>query len=97
MKSAKSSGEQTSSACVNAGPALLCGAHVITNGTNDGTLIIKNALTDTGTVVAEIVCHADNEFTKYVPFAVPIDMNTGIYGKVSGTGASFILEFIPLG
>jgi hypothetical protein len=89
----KSSGLQTTTQTIHTGRAILAGAHIVTNGTNDATLIVYDNTSAAGTIVfKQIVTGADNS----IPYTLPdggIRCDTGIHAVVSGTGAEYILFY----
>ena len=94
FQGSQSSGEQTSSAAIYAGSAYITGVEVITDGTNDAKLILyDNATAASGTVVLEMTVAGANNFGGREPTFPPHCYN-GIYGAITGTDASFIVEYI---
>ena len=93
-QAAISSGEQTSSTAVLTGSGCITGIKVITDGTNDATLIVYDNTAASGTVVDETKVNGANHYGgRNVIF--PIKVDNGIYAAISGTGASYIIEYIP--
>jgi hypothetical protein len=89
-----SSGEKTSSSAIYAGSAWITGVEVITDGTNDAKLILyDNATAATGKVILEMTVIGSANFGGREPGFPPHCYN-GIYGAITGTGASFIVEYI---
>jgi len=89
-----SSGILSASAIVatrNGSPLILSGAHIITNGTDDVTIILYDELSATGEeVFKQVVAGSDLS----IPFVMPqggIRCNTGIYASIAGTGAELIV------
>ena len=87
-------------ATIYAGACLLVSVLVITDGTNPATVLLYDKPSVTDIAAANKLC----EFT--VPGAsmyggrnwtFPIRCTSGIYADVSGTGASYIVEYIPVG
>lgn len=92
MNYLKSSGELTASALLNNGVALLGGVQVITNGTDDATVIVYDSLTATGSKLFErTILGAD--LSGFSIFNIPIKAWTGLYVSVAGTGASAIVYY----
>jgi len=87
-----SSGEQVSSAAVATGASLITGVLVLTDGTNAGTIIVYDNTSAAGTKVFEAVVTGASNFGG-ATFEIPIYCATGIYGAISGTGASFIIWY----
>ena len=93
-----SSGEQTISKVIYTVPSrgvkcYLAAVKVITNGTDNAKVIIDDSTDGTGTVKDETtVVGGDHWGGRTWPY--PVRMTTGIYVTVSGTGASYIVEYI---
>lgn len=87
-----SSGEKTTDAAIVNGKGLLCGIHVITDGTNDATVIVYDNTSAAGTKLFEAVVAGAND-AQLFDFSVPVKAQIGIYVDVSGTGASYIVYF----
>lgn len=90
----KSSGEKTSSGAIKASEGFLGGAIVLTDGTNDATVILyDNDNAASGTKLFEVtVAGADNYGGLVLP--VPIRFDNGCYLSISGTGASCIVYYL---
>lgn len=91
----ESSGEQTASAQIYSGECYVSKIWVITDGTNDAKVIIYDSKTGSGKVVGEITVNGGSQFGG-VANPYPVHHNNGIYVTVSGSGASYIVEYIPL-
>ena len=90
---AESSGEKTATAIVYDGECFLTAVEVITDGTNDGKVIVYDALSTDGKVVFEATIIGTVHYGGRV-FIPKVHMQTGIYVVLSGTGApSFIVEY----
>ena len=87
---ARSSGEQTSSAILVTGRALLSGVLVITDGTNDATVILYDNTAASGTKVFEAVVAGAND-AELFSFNKDVFCENGLYLSISGTGASCIV------
>jgi hypothetical protein len=89
----KSSGELTADTLITTGKAVLAGVQIITDGTNDATLVIYDNTAASGTeVFKQVVAGADLS----LPFwfsSGGIRCDTGMYCDVTGTGASYIVYF----
>lgn len=70
---------------IHTGTALLTSITVTTDGANDGTVIIYDNTSGSGTVLEAIGCPGAS-LSKTVSF-YPIEVTTGLYVVVSGTGA----------
>ena len=87
-----SSGEQTASATIFSGTCYIVSVLVITDGTNNAKLILK-AGGSSGTVQYETtVIGADNYGGRV--WTLPVQFTTDCYAAVTGTGASYIVEYI---
>lgn len=91
-KASEGTGEQTGDAAICTGPCFITGLLIITNGTDDATIIIyDNPSAASGTVRWEqTVTGADNYGGRN--WAFPKFFNTGMYADIEGTGASYIIE-----
>ena len=89
------SGEKTADAAVFAGPCVITSILIITDGTNNAKVILyDHASAASGTVRYETtVLGGDNYGGRLWTF--PATFYNGIYADVSGTGASYIIEYIP--
>ncbi len=79
------------------GEGAVCAVHVITDGTNDATVILYDTATAAAgaaaTKLAEIkVIGADNYGGKV--WVHPVNFETGLSADVEGDGASYIIEYI---
>ena len=90
-----SSGEKTADSVVYSKKAYITSVLVVTDGTNDARVIIHdNASSAAGKVMLEqTVVGADNYGGRNWSF--PVLCRDGIYADVNGTGASYIIEYIP--
>jgi len=92
--SSQTSGEQTSDAAIVASGCYLSAIWAITDGTNNAKVIIyDNASAASGTVVGELTIVGASHFGGR-DWLYPIVMRNGIYVDVTGTGASYIIEYI---
>lgn len=90
---ATSSGEQTSDAAIVAQESFLVGILIITDGTNDATVVLYDDPDSAdGTKLWEaVVTGSDNYGGGLFPY--PIRASTGIYADLTGTGASVIVYY----
>ena len=89
------SGEQTADAAIYAGQCVITAVRVITDGTNNAKVIVyDHASAASGTVRLELTA-VGNTHHKAAIFYHPKTMFNGIYVDVSGTGASYIIEYVP--
>lgn len=88
------SGEQTADKAVCGVRCAITAIYIITDGTNDAKLVIyDNASAGSGTVVHEQTVKGSDHYGGLVlPF--PKQMENGIYCDVTGTGASYIIDYI---
>ena len=89
---AETSGEQTATGVIYNGECFLVAIEVITDGTNDAKLIVYDALSTDGKVVFEMTVTGSSHYGGRL-FIPSVHMQTGIYGVLSGTGASYIVEY----
>lgn len=88
-----SSGEKTSDTAVVAQECFLIGVLVITDGTNDATVILYDDPDSAdGTKLWEIVVTGSDNYGGGL-FPYPIRASTGIYADLTGTGASVIVYY----
>jgi len=86
------SGEQTEDALIYGYPCYITGVHIITDGTNNAKVVIYDNTAASGTVRWEqTVIGGDNYGGKSWTF--PKKFTHGIYVDVTGTGASYIVEY----
>lgn len=94
--SARSSYEKTADAQIRVGGAVITSFLVVTDGTNAATLIIYD-VADSGDVAAgNKVCEwtvtgTDNQGGRN--WFEPVQCKNGIYCDITGTGASYIIEY----
>ena len=79
-------------AVIFTGQISLRGCFILTNGTDDVTLTIYDATNTSGRIIRQITI-AGSDY--YGGFALPysILMQRGIYATVSGTGASYWIDY----
>jgi len=94
---AQSSGEKEASTVCFSAKCALTSVLVLTDGTNAAVAIVYDSATATTSgkkKIAEFtVAGSDNYGGRN--WAFPVDLAEGLYITVSGTGASFIAEYIP--
>ena len=96
LQPATSSSLLSADAAVYARPCRLMGLQVLADGTNAATVQLHdNASAASGTTVAKVVVDATltTDYATIPPGGVVC--NNGIYANVTGTGAEFIVYFIP--
>lgn len=90
----QSSGEQTADAIILAGGGYITAVHIITDGSNNAKVILyDNASAASGKVIFEATITGTNHFggRQFIP---PVEVYNGTYADVSGTGASYIVEYV---
>lgn len=94
LEPAYSSGEQGSSGVVSSDPCYLVGVSIHTNGSADAILkIYDHASAASGTVKEHITVKGADYYGGRVHIN-PIIMDNGIYASISGTSASYIVEYL---
>ena len=88
---ANSSGEQSGNTLIMTGPCLMTGLQVVTDGTNDGKVVIQDGVTAAGTVKCEMSVVGANHYGGR-NWVAPIKFSTGIYVTGTGTGATYFVE-----
>jgi hypothetical protein len=96
FQSAISSGEKTSDTIIHTGACRLTGIQIITDGTNDATVILYDNTSAAGKVLFQgtveggaAIHYGGRNWT------FPVSCNIGIYLDLTGTGASAIVEYVP--
>ena len=89
----KSTDLLTADAILVTGKAILTGVNIITDKTNDVTLVLYDALSATGTVLfkCQVVGTVDSQYFELPQGGCRADI--GIYADVTGTGAEFIVHY----
>jgi hypothetical protein len=88
------SGEKTADTAIHNGKCYITNIEIITDGTNDAKVILyDNGTGASGTVIREITVAGGDNYGGW-NWIFPRQCNSGIYGDVTGTGASFIVEYI---
>jgi len=87
--------EKSASALIFTGPCLLGGVKIITDGTNDATVKVYDALTATGDPVDSWVVTGGNNYGGTQYGYTPVTLSTGLYISVSGTGAKYYAFYAP--
>jgi hypothetical protein len=90
---ATSSGEQTSDAQVMTGVGAITSVILITDGTNAATLTVHDGTSNSAKKILEIKADG-NMYMRTRTWAFPVSIGTGIYCDVTGTDASYIIEYI---
>lgn len=87
------SGQLSESSQVVAGNVYLTAMTVLTNGTNDATVILYDSTAASGKVLAKVWLPG-GLYADRVTWTYPVRALNGIYASVSGTGASVLVEYI---
>ena len=75
------------------GKSALAGIIIMTDGSNDCKVIIYDGTTTGGTVKYETTVKGADHYGGRI-WVFPLTINTGIYVVVTGSGGSYILEYI---
>lgn len=96
----RSDDEQTTSRVVHTGFGYYTGCRVFTDGTNDATLILYDALAASGLIIDKIVVKGDQLMGGVEKAKGPgrsgFPFHTGMYASISGTGASYLLHLASI-
>lgn len=85
------SGLKTSSAAIMTQRGYLCGAIILTDGDNDGTVTLyDNASAGSGTVLAKLNLPGA-DLSGAVMFPLPVACANGVYCTIAGTGCNAIV------
>lgn len=87
------SGQKSSSELILTGRGLLASILLLTDGSNDATLTVYDNTAASGKIVRKFKVLASEEFGGTI-LPYPIYMENGIYVAVSGTGATYIIDYI---
>jgi len=94
FQGAKTSGEKTADAAITTSPGYITAIYVISDGSNNPKIIVyDNATAASGTVLIEMTVVASDNYGGR-SWVFPAEFFNGIYVDVSGTGASYIIEYI---
>lgn len=89
----KSSYTRSSDALIFDGKCYLVSVLVITDGTNDATVSVHDALNAGSNQVFPVTVSGASDFGGRI-WMPPLEMRNGIYVNVSGTGAKYIVEYV---
>lgn len=88
-----SSGLLTADATVKTGRGILSGAQIITNGSDNVTLILYDNVSASGKVIfKQIVTGTDNAIPYWFSGG-GVQVENGIFADVAGTGAEYIVYY----
>ena len=88
-----SSGEQAADAGIRTGECYISSVVIITDGTNNAKLILYDNIAASGTVMLEMTVVGVDHYGGR-NWAFPVRCGTGIYADITGTGASYIVEYM---
>lgn len=88
-----SSYEKTTNALIHTGKAAITAITVHTDGTNNAKVVVYDNTSGTGNVVFECTVKGSDHYGGRIWTPYPVKVSTGIYVVVTGTGASYIVEF----
>ena len=88
---ANSSGEQSGNTLIMTGPCAMTGLQLVTDGTNDGKVVIQDGVTASGTVKCEMTVVGANHYGGR-NWVAPIKFSTGIYVTGTGQNSSYWVE-----
>ena len=88
---AVSSGEQSGNTLIFTGPCAMTGLQLVTDGTNDGKVVIQDGITASGTVKCEMSVVGANHYGGR-NWVAPIKFSTGIYVTGTGSNATYFVE-----
>lgn len=86
------SGLKTSDALIRTGSGYLSGILIITNGSNDASVVVYDNTSASGTKLFQGTVSAASNFGG-ATWEIPIRFQTGLYIDVTGTGASYITYY----
>ena len=92
MASSRSSGVLNADTLIFTGRNRINALTVLTDGTNAGTVELKDGLTGAATTKITGKCLGANLVNHFL-FENPVMFETGIYADVTGTGATFIVYY----
>lgn len=87
-----SSGLQTADGQIYTGRGTLNALTVITDGTNDASVVLYDNTAASGTVLAKISCDGTNN-SEFQGWNLAVRCVNGIYADVTGTGAGYIVHY----
>jgi hypothetical protein len=90
---ATSSGEKTEDTQVMTGIGAITSVQLITDGTNAATLTVHDGTSNADKKLGEYKCDGSSYYCGWT-WNFPAQVGTGIYCDVTGTGASYIIDYI---
>lgn len=93
QKGMRTSGLKTEDAAILARPGYFHGIEIITDGTNDASVIVyDNVSAASGTIIFQGTIKGTNNFGGVI-FIDPVEMFNGIYIDMTGVGMSYIVYY----
>ena len=92
MGTSISSGVKNADALIATGRNRVNAITVLTDGTNSATLDVRDGITVSDTIKITGKCVGAN-LINHIIFENPVLFENGIYGDVTGTGATYIIYF----
>mgnify|MGYP003590435387 CR=1 FL=1 len=92
MGTSISSGVKSADALIATGRNRVNAITVLTDGTNSATLDVRDGTTVSGTIKITGKC-VGASLINHIIFENPVLFENGIYGDVTGTGATYIIYF----
>jgi hypothetical protein len=90
---ATTSGLKSADAAILSMPGRLMGLTVLTDGTNDATVVLYDNTAASGTELAKLIVKGADLSKELVIAEEGVVCNRGIYADVTGTGAAYIVHF----
>lgn len=87
------SGKQTADGIIVTGKCVITSIILMTDGTNDASIIIYDSTDTSGTVIREFSVAGSSDMGGNA-INHPIFMTNGIYANVTGTGAFYFIDYI---
>lgn len=90
------SGKKTSTATIKSGPCGLASVLLYTNGSNDASLVIYDNTEASGTIIREVYATAADGKGPFGNANIQLRCNYGIHAVLTGTGASYIIDYLEV-
>lgn len=92
---ATSSGLRTADAQIYSGYGALTLVEVISDGTNVATLSVYDGISSAGVLLLKLSIPATTAAPEIYPINVGCSFNQGLFVDVGGTGAAYVVHYIP--
>ena len=92
---AQCSGKKTADATIATGKCAVTSVILVTDGTNDASLVMHDSVDNSGTIIREFRVDGESDFGGNA-INFPVFMAEGIYANVTGTGAFYFIDFVDL-